>query len=78
MTTEATTGSTPPSLEKLSIDDKPNAVTNDGMPNGIDTSFGRTQSPNDPDSSRLQAPQLQVETTNPTLLHYMLVSSIRL
>ena len=54
MTTEATTGSTPPSLEKLSIDDKTNAATNGGMPNGIDTTVGGTQSPNDPDS--LQTP----------------------
>ena len=34
----------PPSLEKLSLDDKSNVA-----PNGIDTSVGGAQSPNDPD-----------------------------
>ena len=51
--TEATS-STPPSLEKLSIDDKAPAAVNGGLPNGIDTSIGGTQSPNDPDA--LQTP----------------------
>ena len=46
MSTEVATGSTPPSLEKLSIDDKSNAPTNGALPNGLDTSVGGTQSPN--------------------------------
>ena len=41
----------PPSLEKLSLDDKPNAAPN-GVPNGIDTSVGGVQSPNDPDTAQ--------------------------
>lgn len=46
MSAEAGTEATPPSLEKLSIDDKTNAPTNGGLPNGIDTSVGREHSPN--------------------------------
>ena len=54
MSTAEATGSTPPSLEKLSIDDKAPSAPNGGVPNGIDTSIGGTQSPNDPDA--LQTP----------------------
>ena len=54
MSTAEATSSTPPSLEKLSIDDKAPAAVNGGVPNGIDTSIGGTQSPNDPDA--LQTP----------------------
>jgi polyadenylate-binding protein len=46
MSAEAGTGATPPSLEKLSIDEKPNAPTNGGLPNGIDTTVGGNHSPN--------------------------------
>ncbi|KAL6717524.1 Protein phosphatase PP2A regulatory subunit B [Lecanora helva] len=46
MSTEAAAGSTPPSLEKLSIDDKSNGPTNGAIPNGLDTNVGGTQSPN--------------------------------
>jgi len=46
MSTEAATDPTPPSLEKLSIDDKSNAPPNGALPNGLDTSVGGTQSPN--------------------------------
>ena len=46
MSAEAVNGSTPPSLEKLSIDDKSNPPPSDAVPNGIDTSVGGTQSPN--------------------------------
>ena len=46
MATEVATGLTPPSLDKLSIDDKPVAPASNGLPNGIDTSVGGTQSPN--------------------------------
>lgn len=46
MSAEAGAGLTPPSLEKLSIDDKSSAPANGGLPNGIDTSVGGTQSPN--------------------------------
>ncbi len=52
MSAEAASGS-PPSLEKLSIDDKSSAPTN-GLPNGIDTSVGGPQSPSDQDA--LQTP----------------------
>ncbi|KAL9101322.1 MAG: hypothetical protein Q9163_003411 [Psora crenata] len=41
----------PPSLEKLSLDDKPNLGPN-GVPNGIDTSVGGLQSHNDPDTAQ--------------------------
>jgi len=54
MSAEAPTGSSPPSLEKLSIDEKSNAPTNGGVPNGIDTSVGGVPSPNDQDA--LQTP----------------------
>lgn len=54
MSTVEAASSTPPSLEKLSIDDKAPAALNGGVPNGIDTSIGGTQSPNDPDA--LQTP----------------------
>jgi polyadenylate-binding protein len=53
MSAEAASGS-PPSLEKLSIDDKLNAPTNGGVPNGIDTSVGGAPSPNDQEA--LQTP----------------------
>lgn len=46
MSAEAATGSTPSSLEKLSIDDKSNPPTNSSLPNGIDTTVGGSQSPN--------------------------------
>ena len=46
MAAEVATGPTPPSLDKLSIDDKPVAPTSNGLPNGIDTSVGGAQSPN--------------------------------
>lgn len=46
MSGEVGAGLTPPSLEKLSIDDKSSAPANGGLPNGIDTSVGGTQSPN--------------------------------
>lgn len=52
MSAEAASGS-PPSLEKLSIEDKSSAPTN-GLPNGIDTSVGGPQSPNDQEA--LQTP----------------------
>ena len=58
MTTEVATGSTPPSLEKLSIDDKLTAPAAGPVPNGIDTSVGGTQSPNDQDA--LQTPSSAV------------------
>ena len=46
MSTEAAAGSTPPSLEKLSITDKSNTQPNGALPNGLDTSVGGKQSPN--------------------------------
>ena len=46
MSGEVATGSTPPSLEKLSIDEKSNAPTNGALPNGINTNVGGTHSPN--------------------------------
>ena len=46
MSTEVAASSTPPSLEKLSIDDKSTAPPNGALPNGLDTSVGGTQSPN--------------------------------
>ena len=49
--TEGAADTQPPSLEKLSIDDKSSAAPN-GVPNGIDTSVGRTQSPGDPDTAQ--------------------------
>ena len=52
MSTEVATGSTLPSLEKLSLDDKSNAPPNGALPNGLDTSVGGTQSP----SNDLQTP----------------------
>ncbi len=51
MSAEAASGFAPPSLEKLSIDDKPKATPN-GAPNGIDTSVGAVQSPNDLDAAQ--------------------------
>lgn len=51
MSAEAATGSTPPSLEKLSIDDKPTGGPN-GVPNGIDTTVGGAQSPSDQDATQ--------------------------
>ncbi|KAL9637717.1 MAG: hypothetical protein Q9164_002020 [Protoblastenia rupestris] len=47
----STVDTAPPSLEKLSINDKPNTAPN-GVLNGIDTSVGGMQSPNDPDTAQ--------------------------
>lgn len=54
MSLDVATGSTPPSLEKLSIDDKSSVPTNGAIPSGIDTSVGGAQSPNGQDA--LQTP----------------------
>ena len=51
MATEAAPGPAPPSLENLSISDKPNGP-GPGVPNGIDTSVGGTQSPSDQDAAQ--------------------------
>lgn len=51
MSAESATGPAPPSLENLSLDDKSTAPAN-GIPNGIDTSVGGTQSPNDQDAAQ--------------------------
>lgn len=51
MSSEAAAGSTPPSLEKLSIDDKPASGPN-GIPNGIDTSVGGVQTANEQDTAQ--------------------------
>ncbi|KAG8530997.1 Protein phosphatase PP2A regulatory subunit B [Bacidia gigantensis] len=51
MSTQAAADTNPPSLEKLSIDDKPPAAPN-GVPNGIDTSVGGGQSPNGQDAEQ--------------------------
>ena len=51
MSAENAAGVAPPSLEKLSLDDKPSAAPN-GVPNGIDTTVGRPQSPSDPDAAQ--------------------------
>lgn len=53
MSSEAAAGPAPPSLEGLSLDDKPTGAPN-GVPNGIDTNVGGTQSPSDQDA--LQTP----------------------
>lgn len=46
MSAEVANGPAPPSLEKLSLDDKSTGPVNPGLPNGIDTSVGGSQSPN--------------------------------
>ena len=60
MATEVAAGPTPPSLEKLSIDDKSNAPPNGSLPNGLDTSVGGTQSP----SNDLQTPSSAAPGSN--------------
>ena len=50
MSTEAAAGPAPPSLEKLSLDEKPSGPN--GLPNGIDTSIGGPQSPSEQDASQ--------------------------
>ena len=51
MSADVAADTAPPSLEKLSLDDKPNVAAN-GVPNGIDTSVSGIQSPNDPDTAQ--------------------------
>lgn len=51
MSAEPATGAAPPSLENLSIEDKSGTPTN-GVPNGIDTSVGGTQSPSGQDAAQ--------------------------
>ena len=63
----APAGAMPPSLENLSLEDKPSSGTNGAIPNGgpvIDTSVGATQSPIDPDA--IQTPSSAAPgSTNP-------------
>ena len=64
MSTEAGPVS-PPSLEKLTIDEKPNAPTNGGVPNGIDTSVGGAPSPIDQDAMQTPSSAVPGGTNQP-------------
>ena len=64
MSADVAADTAPPSLEKLSLDDKSNAAPN-GVPNGIDTSVGGIQSPTDPDTAQTPSSAVPGGTNQP-------------